>query len=94
MVRVYEPLGRFRQPPFQPFSPAEAGSRVGMVIMFTMLGMALGGWMSGKVYDLSGSYQAAFINGIAWNLLNLTIAITLWRKVMRRPPGNRTSFQF
>jgi MFS family permease len=74
------------------FSPAEAGSRVGMVIMFTMLGMALGGWMSGKVYDLSGSYQAAFINGIAWNLLNLAIAITLWRRVMR--PGNRTLFQF
>ncbi|HEY9281219.1 MAG TPA: MFS transporter [Eoetvoesiella sp.] len=67
------------------FSPAEAGTRVGMVIMFTMLGMALGGWMSGKVYDLTGSYHAAFINGIAWNLLNLTITITLLRRVYRRP---------
>ncbi len=66
------------------FPPSEAGSRVGMVIMFTMLGMALGGWMSGKVYDLSGSYQAAFVNGIAWNLLNLAIAITLLRKVYRQ----------
>jgi cyanate permease len=42
--------------------------------------MALGGWMSGKVFDLTGSYQAAFINGVAWNLLNLSIAGWLyWR---------------
>jgi hypothetical protein len=46
------------------FPPAEAGARVGTVIMFTLFGMALGGWMSGKVFDLTGSYHAAFINGI------------------------------
>ena len=63
------------------FSPAEAGARVGTVIMCTLLGMALGGWMSGKVFDLTGSYHAAFINGIAWNLLNLSIAIVLLRRV-------------
>jgi MFS family permease len=63
------------------FSPAEAGARVGTVIMCTLLGMALGGWMSGKVFDLTGSYHAAFINGIAWNLLNLSIAIVLYRRV-------------
>ena len=56
------------------FPPGEAGTRVGAVIMCTMLGMALGGWMSGKIFDLTGSYHAAFINGIAWNLLNLAIA--------------------
>lgn len=66
------------------FVPAEAGARVGTVIMATMFGMALGGWMSGKVFDLTGSYQAAFLNGIAWNLLNLGIAVfLLWR--VRRP---------
>ena len=69
------------------FAPAEAGARVGTVLMFTMLGMALGGWMSGKVFDLTGSYHAAFINGIAWNLLNLTIAITLWRRVTELRAG-------
>jgi cell shape-determining protein MreD len=53
--------------------------RVGTVIMFTMVGMALGGWMSGKVFDLTGSYHAAFLNGVAWNLLNLTIAVFLLR---------------
>jgi MFS family permease len=66
------------------FPAAEAGGRVGAVIMCTMLGMALGGWMSGKIFDLTGSYQAAFLNGIAFNLLNLAIALTLLGLVRRR----------
>ena len=53
--------------------PNEAGERVGFVMMATILGMALGGWMSGWVYDLTGSYQWAFLNGIAWNFLNIAI---------------------
>ena len=62
------------------FPPKEAGARVGTVLMFTLFGMALGGWMSGKVFDLTGSYHAAFLNGIGWNLLNVSIAATLlWR---------------
>ncbi len=56
------------------FPAKEAGARVGLVLMATVIGMALGGWMSGEIYDLTGSYQAAFLNGIAWNLLNLSIA--------------------
>ena len=63
------------------FPPAQAGQRVGAVIMATMLGMALGGWMSGMVYDLTGSYRAAFINGAAWNLLNGAIAWVLFMRV-------------
>lgn len=59
------------------FPASEAGARVGLVIMCTLFGMALGGWMSGKVFDLTGSYGAAFLNGIAWNALNLTIAFFL-----------------
>ena len=59
------------------FPPAEAGARVGAVLMATLLGMALGGWMSGKVFDLTGSYHAAFVNGIGWNLLNLGIVLLL-----------------
>ncbi|MES2412214.1 MAG: MFS transporter [Pseudomonadota bacterium] len=68
------------------FEPREAGARVGTVIMATMLGMALGGWMSGKVFDLTGSYHAAFLNGIAWNLLNFGIAFfLLYRTRALRP---------
>ncbi len=56
----------------------EAGARVGFVIMATIFGMALGGWMSGWIYDLTGSYQAAFLNGIAFNLLNIAIIGTIF----------------
>ena len=62
------------------FPPEEAGVRVGVVLMATVFGMALGGWMSGVIFDLTGSYQAAFVNGILWNLLNLGIAVALLRR--------------
>jgi MFS family permease len=66
------------------FGPRHAASRTGLVIMCTLLGMALGGWMSGKAFDLTGSYQAAFLNGIAWNFLNLAIVMALLWRVSRR----------
>src|SRR5262249_17321238 len=56
------------------FPAQETGTKVAACIMFTLVGMALGGWMSGKIFDLTGSYQAAFVNGLAWNALNLGIA--------------------
>jgi MFS family permease len=65
------------------FSPQEAGTRLGLVLMATLAGMALGGWMSGVIFDLTGSYRAAFANGLLWNLLNASIA--LW--LLMRPGG-------
>jgi predicted MFS family arabinose efflux permease len=65
------------------FPARETGARVGAIIMFTFLGMALGGWMSGKVFDITGSYRAAFVNGIAWNAVNLGIALFLLRRSKR-----------
>ncbi len=59
------------------FPPREVGTRLGIVLMMTLFGMALGGWMSGAIFDYFGSYQAAFVNGLAWNLLNLLIAAWL-----------------
>lgn len=64
------------------FAPEEAGTRVGVVLMATLIGMALGGWLSGALYDLTGNYQAAFINGILWNVLN--IAIVGWLLLRKR----------
>jgi MFS family permease len=62
------------------FTPQQAGARVGTVLMATLFGMALGGWMSGVIFDWTGSYKAAFVNGIAFNLLNLGIVLyLLWR---------------
>jgi MFS family permease len=63
----------------QYFPPQEAGYRVGTVIMVSVVGMALGGWMSGYIFDLTGSYRAAFLNGLVWDLLNLAIALWLLR---------------
>jgi MFS family permease len=66
------------------FPPREAGTRIGLVIMATLFGMALGGWMSGAIFDHAGSYRAAFANGLAWNLLNVTIATWLLLRSGRR----------
>jgi MFS family permease len=66
------------------FAPQEVGGRVGAVIMATLVGMALGGWLSGWVFDATGSYDAAFLNGLAWNLLNLSIAGWLYRRLRRQ----------
>lgn len=69
------------------YMPArEAGARVGFVIMATIVGMALGGWMSGWIYDLTGSYRMAFLNGIAWNFLNIAIMLVILGKSRRRGP--------
>src|SRR6202008_4577670 len=57
------------------FPPNEAGVRVAMVLTASVFGMALGGWMSGAIFDWTGSYHAAFINGIAWNLMNVAIVV-------------------
>src|SRR5262249_46849260 len=69
------------------FPPAEAGGRLGIVLMASLFGMAVGGWMSGAIFDLTGSYQAAFANGVLWNLAN--IAIVLWLMWRRDRPSGR-----
>jgi len=71
------------------FPPREAGTRIGLVIMATLFGMALGGWMSGAIFDYSGSYRAAFANGIGWNLLNVSIATWL---LLRTGRSRRVAF--
>jgi MFS family permease len=62
------------------FPAQEAGARLGAVLMATLFGMALGGWMSGAIFDLTGSYDAAFVNGLLWNLLNVAVAAWLLRQ--------------
>jgi MFS family permease len=63
----------------------EAGARIGLVMMATILGMALGGWMSGWIYDATGSYHMAFLNGIGWNLLNMAIAGSILLRSRQKP---------
>ena len=66
------------------FPPGETGVRLGIVLMATLVGMALGGWMSGAIFDFTGSYRAAFLNGIAWNLLNAGIVTWLLLRAPQR----------
>ncbi len=63
------------------FPAAKAGATLGIVVMATLVGMAIGGWMSGFIFDLTGSYRLAFVHGLAWNLVNLSICVFLiWRQ--------------
>jgi hypothetical protein len=56
---------------------SEAATRVGIVIFASVFGMSFGGWISGVIFDATGSYAAAFLNGVAWNLVNVTIMVSL-----------------
>jgi MFS family permease len=63
---------------------SEAATRVGMVIFASVFGMSFGGWISGVIFDATGSYAAAFTNGVAWNLLNITIMVLLLMRARQR----------
>ena len=66
------------------FDSREAGVRVGIVMTASLVGMAGGGWMTGAIFDWLGSYRAAFMNGIGWNVLNLAVALWLMARAGRR----------
>jgi MFS family permease len=66
------------------FPAGEAGTRVGVVIMATLFGMALGGWMSGLIFDLTGAYRPAFLNGLLWNLVNMSVVVWLLQRARTR----------
>jgi MFS family permease len=71
------------------FPAREAGWRAGMTLSATLLGMAVGGWISGEIFDLTGSYDAAFINGIGWNLVNVVIVLFLLSRSRRMQAQQR-----
>ena len=62
------------------FTPGQIGWRTALVLSMTLLGMALGGWLAGLLYDLTGSYRMAFVNAVGFNLLNMAIAGMLLRR--------------
>ena len=70
------------------FPESEAGGRLGVIILATLTGMALGGWGSGAIFDWTGSYTAAFINGIGWNLLNISVIVFLLSRTRAVVIGN------
>ncbi|NVN88831.1 MAG: MFS transporter [Rhodopseudomonas sp.] len=62
----------------------EAATRVGIVILASVFGMSFGGYISGVIFDSTGSYAAAFVNGLAWNAVNVTIMVGLLLRARRR----------
>jgi hypothetical protein len=62
----------------------EAATRVGIVIFATVIGMSFGGWVSGVIFDATGSYAAAFLNGLGWNALNIAIVTALLLRARQR----------
>jgi hypothetical protein len=71
--------------------PQEAGARVGVVIMATVIGMAFGGWISGVIFDATTSYQLAILNGIMWNLVNILIVSSLLFFETAKPVARKTA---
>jgi MFS family permease len=63
---------------------SEAATRVGIVIFASVFGMSFGGWVSGVIFDATGSYAAAFANGVAWNALNIAIMVGLLIRARQR----------
>ncbi|WP_456822370.1 MFS transporter [Bradyrhizobium sp. USDA 4502] len=63
---------------------SEAATRIGIVIFASVFGMSFGGWISGVIFDATGSYAAAFANGLAWNLLNVSIILLLMMRSRQR----------
>jgi MFS family permease len=63
---------------------SEAATRVGIVIFASVFGMSFGGWISGVIFDHTGSYAAAFTNGVAWNLVNVSIMVLLLMRSRQR----------
>jgi MFS family permease len=66
--------------------PREAGSKIGIVVSATIFGMAFGGYFSGVIFDLTNSYQMAFLNGVLWNGLNLAVVGWLFTRRQKLSP--------
>jgi MFS family permease len=73
------------------FPAKEAATRVGIAILATIVGMAFGGWISGWIFDVAGSYRMAFLNGLVWNLVNVSIATWLLLRTRTRAPRFATT---
>src|SRR4029077_13209530 len=78
IVRSYAIIVREAMP------ASEAATRVGIVIFASVFGMSFGGFISGVIFDATGSYAAAFTNGLAWNALNITIILLLLMRARQR----------
>ena len=65
------------------FPVSQIGWRIAAQFLFAALGMALGGWMAGQLFDLTGSYTPAFLFGLAFNVMNFVLIASLYMRSNR-----------
>ncbi|HTQ33629.1 MAG TPA: MFS transporter [Stellaceae bacterium] len=66
------------------FPGAQLGAILGVITIGSGVGAALGSWGAGFIFDVSGSYELAFILSIVAYLCGV---VAFW--ALRRPPGRR-----
>ncbi len=65
------------------FPVTELGWRIGWQYLFAAIGMALGGWLGGAIFDATGSYAYAFLTGVGFNLMNFGLIAFIFVSQMR-----------
>ena len=55
----------------------QSGRRLGVVLLFGAVGMAIGGWVAGYIFDVTGTYTPAFMIGFGFNAMNLILVLIL-----------------
>ena len=55
------------------FPVSQLGGRIAAQYMFAAGGMALGGWLGGVIFDLTGSYSPAFLVAFGFNAMNFVV---------------------
>lgn len=65
------------------FPAREAASRLAPISVANFIGMSVGAWMAGVIFDMTGAYRDAFLNGVLWNAVNIAIVAWLLFRVLR-----------
>ena len=61
----------------------QLGWRIGWQYLFAAIGMALGGWLGGHLFDATGGYSYAFLTGVGFNLMNFGLIAFLYVSQLR-----------
>lgn len=60
------------------------GRSLGIVFLFGFIGMGLGGYLGGVLYDLTGSYTLAYLTGTLTGIAQLIVITLLYRTTQAR----------
>jgi MFS family permease len=63
--------------------PRVAATSLAVVVMFAWVGMGFGGWHGGHAFDLTGSYERAYLDAVGTSVVNLLVVGALIRRAAR-----------